>query len=39
MIEFYWNIGNTILRNQEKEGWGTKIIGNLSKDIKKSSLI
>jgi predicted nuclease of restriction endonuclease-like (RecB) superfamily len=34
MIELYWNIGNIILRNQEKEGWGTKIIGNLSKDIK-----
>jgi len=30
----YWNIGNIILKNQEVEGWGSKIIENLSKDIK-----
>ena len=30
----YWNIGNIILRNQEIEGWGSKVIFNLSKDLK-----
>jgi len=30
----YWNIGNIILKNQEVEGWGSKIIENLSKDLK-----
>jgi predicted nuclease of restriction endonuclease-like (RecB) superfamily len=34
LILLYWNIGNIILKNQEIEGWGSKVIGNLAKDIK-----
>ena len=34
MIELYWNIGNEILRRQENEGWGAKVIDRLSKDLK-----
>jgi predicted nuclease of restriction endonuclease-like (RecB) superfamily len=35
MIELYWNIGNNILRRQESEGWGAKVIDRLSADLKK----
>jgi predicted nuclease of restriction endonuclease-like (RecB) superfamily len=34
MIELYWNIGNEILRRQQNEGWGAKVIDRLSKDLK-----
>lgn len=34
MICLYWNIGRTILQKQEKEGWGTKVIDRMSKDLK-----
>ena len=34
MIELYWNIGNDILRRQEYEGWGAKVIDRLSADLK-----
>jgi len=34
MIELYWNIGNDILRRQEAEGWGAKVIDRLSADLK-----
>lgn len=33
MIILYWNIGNTILERQNKFGWGTSVIENLSKDL------
>jgi len=36
MICLYWNIGNAILQKQEEEGWGTKVIDRISKDIKDS---
>jgi predicted nuclease of restriction endonuclease-like (RecB) superfamily len=32
----YWQIGNDILRKQENEGWGTKVIDRLSKDLKEA---
>lgn len=35
MILLYWEIGNEVLINQKREGWGTKIIELLSKDLKK----
>ena len=35
MLWLYWHIGNFILENQNVTGWGSKIIENLSKDIKK----
>jgi len=34
MIELYWNIGHDILRRQESEGWGAKVIDRLSVDLK-----
>ena len=29
----YWQIGNTILIEQKKQGWGSKVIDKLSKDL------
>ncbi len=34
MIMMYWNIGKAILEQQDKEGWGTKVIDRMSHDIK-----
>jgi predicted nuclease of restriction endonuclease-like (RecB) superfamily len=34
MISLYWNIGNQILERQKVEGWGTKVIENISKDLR-----
>lgn len=36
LILMYWNIGNSILEQQNKEGWGTKVIDRMSKDLKES---
>lgn len=36
MICLYWNIGRSILKNQEEEGWGTKVIDRMAKDLKKA---
>lgn len=36
MIFLYWDIGITILEKQKKQGWGAKIIDNLSMDLTKS---
>jgi predicted nuclease of restriction endonuclease-like (RecB) superfamily len=36
MMELYWNIGNEILRRQQNEGWGAKVIDRLSKDLKET---
>ena len=33
MIQLYWEIGKTIVENQNKQGWGTKVIDKLSKDL------
>lgn len=33
MICLYWNIGNAILNKQAEEGWGSKVIDRISKDI------
>ena len=33
MIELYWHIGNDILKKQEAEGWGTRVIDRLSADL------
>lgn len=35
LLSIYWEIGNTILKQQQQEGWGTKIIERLSSDLKK----
>ena len=34
LILLYWEIGRTILEKQDAEGWGSKIIEKLSKDLK-----
>jgi len=34
LLKLYWEIGNTILIEQEKGGWGAKIINNLAVDLK-----
>ena len=34
MICLYWNIGRGILKKQEEEGWGAKIIDRIAKDLK-----
>lgn len=35
MITLYWKIGNQILERQKEEGWGSKVIENISKDLRK----
>jgi len=34
MIVLYWEIGNAILKRQENEGWGAKVIDRLSHDLR-----
>ena len=34
MMCLYWSIGNSILEKQKKEGWGSKVIDRMSKDLK-----
>jgi hypothetical protein len=34
MIMLYWGIGKEILKRQEEEEWGSKVIDCLSKDLK-----
>lgn len=36
MVLMYWNIGNTILKEQTSKGWGAKVIDRLSHDLKES---
>lgn len=36
LIRLYWEIGKSINQKQEKEGWGSKIINRLSKDLQQS---
>ena len=33
LLFLYWSIGKTILEKQEQQGWGTKVIDNLAKDL------
>ena len=34
LLSVYWNLGKTILEQQKTEGWGTKVIARLAKDLK-----
>ena len=34
MITLYWHIGQQILERQNIQGWGTKVIENISKDLR-----
>jgi len=38
LINLYWEIGKTILEQQEKQGWGANVINQLSKDLQKDFL-
>ncbi len=35
LVLLYWRIGQKILEMQEKEGWGAKVIEQISKDLRK----
>ncbi len=35
LVNLYWDIGNSILQKQTREGWGTKVIDRLSSDLSK----
>lgn len=36
MVLLYWDIGRAILKRQEKEGWGAKVIDRLSSDLREA---
>lgn len=36
MLSLYWNIGQSILQKQQEEGWGKKVIDQLSKDLSRT---
>ncbi len=33
LVSLYWDIGKTICENQKKQGWGSKVIEGLAKDL------
>ncbi|MFC9935834.1 DUF1016 N-terminal domain-containing protein [Glutamicibacter sp. NPDC127525] len=33
LIDLYWNIGHRILKEQERQGWGSAVITRLSEDL------
>jgi predicted nuclease of restriction endonuclease-like (RecB) superfamily len=35
LVRLYWQIGKEILSNQQQEGWGSKVIDRLAKDLKR----
>ena len=35
LLTLYWDIGRLILERQEREGWGSKVIGRLSADLQR----
>lgn len=35
MVQLYWDIGEIIIKKQEKEGWGKSVIEHLAEDIQK----
>jgi len=35
LIQLYWQIGKDILQRQKEEGWGSKVIARLAKDLKR----
>lgn len=34
LVLLYWNIGREILERQEKQGWGAKVVDQLSRDLR-----
>jgi hypothetical protein len=35
LLNLYWSVGSIILIQQQKQGWGAKVIEALSRDIRK----
>ncbi|WP_345148253.1 DUF1016 N-terminal domain-containing protein [Arthrobacter ginkgonis] len=35
MIDLYWGIGRTILRQQQAQPWGNKVLGRLAEDLRR----
>ncbi|MFJ6418627.1 DUF1016 N-terminal domain-containing protein [Paeniglutamicibacter sp. NPDC091659] len=35
LIDLYWNIGNRILAEQERQGWGSAVITRLAEDLRR----
>ncbi|SRR5260221_9850880 len=35
LIKLYWNVGKRILQSQKKEKWGSKVIENISVNLRK----
>lgn len=35
LVLLYWQIGREILKRQQEQGWGTKVIDKLAKDLKR----
>jgi predicted nuclease of restriction endonuclease-like (RecB) superfamily len=35
LILLYWHIGRTILKRQDREGWGSKVIDRLAEDLRR----
>lgn len=36
LVHLYWRIGKEILTRQDQEGWGTKVVNRLSRDLRNS---
>lgn len=34
LLKLYWQIGNDILQRQQQQGWGSKVIDQLAKDLR-----
>jgi len=34
MVLLYWDVGRTILEQQEREGWGARVVDRLSEDLR-----
>lgn len=34
LINLYWGIGRSVLKKQEEEGWGSKVVEKLATDLK-----
>src|SRR3977135_1402527 len=34
LLQLYWDIGKTIVEKQKEEGWGSKVIDHMAKDLK-----
>lgn len=37
LILLYWDLGATIIARQNEEGWGTKVIDRLARDLRGAS--